>query len=165
MKTPLEGPSVITADDIRLIQASFRRVEAVRASAAERFFRELFSYDETLRGYFPADCWSREERLMNDVRGLSDGLVRADKLKSAIDSLAARLAGDLGRTPLHFYLGAAWFSTLEMVLGSQWDRRLHAAWFKLFEQVVAELRAIVSAQATSHPSGESPLTFAHASAA
>lgn len=165
MKAPQEEPSVITADDVRMIQESFRRVESVRASAAERFFRELFSYDETLRGLFPPDRWSREEQLMSDVRGLSDGLAQPDKFKLAIDSLARRLDGNLRRMPLHLYIGAAWFSTLEMILGSQFDRRLHAAWFKFFEQVVAELRAVVSVQTKLHSTADTPLTFAHASAA
>lgn len=83
MKAPQEEPSAITPDDVRLIQESFRRVESVRASAAERFFRELFSYDETLRGFFPPDRWSREEQLMSDVRGISDGLARPEKFKLA----------------------------------------------------------------------------------
>lgn len=148
-----------------MIQESFRRVEIVRASAAARFFRELFSYDDTLRGFFPTDLWSREEQLMSDVRGLSDSLACPDKLKSAIDSLATRPIGGSRRTPLHLYIGAAWFSTLEMVLGSQFDRRLHSAWFKLFEHVVAEVRAVALAPTTHRPNTDDPLTFAHPSAA
>ena len=162
MKAPHEGSTVITLEDIRLIQESFRRVEAVRASATERFYRELFSYDDSLRGFFPSDRWSREEQLMSNVREISDALGRPEVLKAAIDALATRWVAGMRRTTLHLYLGAAWFSTLEMVLGAQFERKLHAAWFKVFEHVVAELRAT---QTPADRSSEASMVFAHASAA
>lgn len=166
MKThPTEESAAITMDDIRLVQESFRRIEQVHGAAAERFFRELFSYDESMRAIFPIDHWSREEELMNVVRGISAGLTRPADFSRTIDSLVRRCAAGTLSNYLHLFVGAAWFSMLEVVLGPQFNRRMHAAWFKIFERVVAELRVAVSREMPATPESIGPVAFAHASAA
>ena len=166
MKThPNEESEAITLVDIRLVQESFRRIEQVHGAAAERFFRELFSYDESMRAIFPIDRWSREDELMNVVRGISAGLTRPADFSRAIDSLAKRCAAGVLSNYLHLYVGAAWFSMLEVVLCPKFNRRVHAAWFKIFGRVVAEIRVAVSSEMPVTSESIGPVAFAHASAA
>jgi hemoglobin-like flavoprotein len=143
------GPSTLTLDEIKLVQDSFVSVERAGPFVAENFFQQLFSYAPGLRTEFANDPWTHRAEFMRVIRGISAGLTRPEDFRQTTQNLAALVRTHAGND-LHYYVGAAWFSVLAQVLGSRFTQKIYAAWFKVFECFVNEVRSIA---ATSELSG------------
>src|SRR3954469_11376309 len=72
--SPLTDADAFTAGDVALIQSSFRALQRESRPAAQRFFRELFSYDAGLRNLFAPDPWTRQDHLLGAMRDIVDQL-------------------------------------------------------------------------------------------
>jgi len=162
---PRTPPSSLTPLEVGLVQESFRAVERQSRPAAERFFRELFSYDGSLRAHFARDHWNREEDLMTTLRTVLGQLGRGEELTGNLSAFAARCPAYLQSNYHHLYVGAALFSMLETVLGAGFNSAVYAAWFKVFELMVNELRANAVAKVPAIAAQRTHLVFAHPTAA
>src|SRR5688500_14675934 len=85
---PTRDSQAITPFDALLIQDSFRTVQQQSGPAAERFFRELFSYDVSLKQRFAPDRWRREEVLMDALRGVVEHVNSPDGVASELVRIA-----------------------------------------------------------------------------
>jgi hypothetical protein len=162
-RDPALDPQPLTLRDALLIQESFRIVEQRSGPAADRFFHELFSYDSSLRKIFVPDPWRREEGLMGLLRGIVNRAGSGDGVAVDLSWVACEYPEYVLSNYQHLYFGAALISALEGVLGAQF-KTVYRSWFKLFQQVVAELR--VQAAATGAIRSEhADHSFAHPTAA
>ena len=160
MKAQSAPSDAITPNEVRLIQGSFLAVQEQSVAAAARFFRELFSYDSSLRAHFAADPWSREEQLMTALRVTVEQLDSPQSLASHLTLLVQRFPAYALNNYYHLYFGASLFSMFEDVLGSRFNAAVYAAWFKVFERAVADVKA-----RAAHVTSQSTPSFAHATAA
>lgn len=158
----------LTLEEIKLVQDSFRVVEGSEPFVAENFFQQVFSYAPGLRKSFARDPWSSKSLFIDIIRGISVGLTHPDRFDRTVRHLAVLFRAHATRNDLHYYIGAAWFSVLSEVLGRGFTQKLYAAWFKVFEAVIIEVRcaadSISEETGTDHLHAGSSATV-HASAA
>jgi hypothetical protein len=157
-------PQPITLRDALQIQDSFRIVEQRSGPAADRFFRELFSYDSSLKKDFALDPWRREEGLIEVLRQIVSRVSSGDSVTVDLGWIAREYPAYVLSNYRHLYFGAALVSMLEAVLGAQF-KSVYGAWFKLFQHVTTQLR--VQAVATEPPvlAERVEHSFAHPTAA
>ena len=160
--SPTHDSHAITPNDALLLQDSFRAIQQQSGPAAERFFRELFSYDSSLKQLFASDRWRREEVLMKALGGLVDHLNSPDGVGPHLVELAREHPAYGLSNYHHLYFGAALFSMLEVVLGSRF-KLVYGAWFKLFQLAVSEVKAQVATVAIT--AAQQQPAFAHPTAA
>jgi hemoglobin-like flavoprotein len=162
-----EHPELLTPHELIVIRKSLRCVQTMSGPAADRFFRELFSYDPLLRPLFPTDPWRREVALMTTlhqcVERFEGGGNSNDRLNSIVETHAAYVLNNYH----YLYFGAALFAMLESVLGHQFTSVVYGAWFKLFQRVVgdAKLHAAGQVSLDVHRVVRGEMSFAHPSAA
>ena len=80
----------MTPNQIRLVQASFRQVAPIAASAADLFYSRLFETAPQVRAMFPEDISEQKKRLMTMLGNLVGGLNNLDTLMSAVRALGRR---------------------------------------------------------------------------
>jgi hypothetical protein len=136
---PARDSQAITPFDALLIQDSFRAIQQQSGPAAERFFRELFSYDVTLKQRFAPDRWRREEVLMDTLRGVVEHINSPEGVGAGLVRVAREYPTYGLSSYHHLYFGAALFSMLEVILGTRF-KLVYGAWFKLFQLAVAEVK-------------------------
>lgn len=154
---------VITASDVAHVRDSFRLVEVQSGPAADRFFRELFSYDRSLRDHFAPDRWSRNENLISALRNIVNQIEGLNESTNHLSGLAKKYPAYARSNYYHLYFGAALFSMLEDVLGARFNSVVYGAWFKVFQRVVAVVKA--QAVGSGVAADRSELSFAHPTAA
>jgi hemoglobin-like flavoprotein len=159
---PTQTPQAITPQDVVLLQESFRSIRRQSGPASDRFFRELFSYDASLKQLFVPDRWRREEVLMEALGGMVNNFNAESGVGPHLIALAREHPAYGLSNYHHLYFGAALFSMLEMVLGSRF-KVVYGAWFKLFQLLVGEVKAQAGSVALATERNEP--AFAHATAA
>jgi hemoglobin-like flavoprotein len=118
----------MTAQEIKLVQSSFRAVAPIADQAAALFYARLFELDPALRALFRGDMQEQGRKLMG-VLGLAVGsLEKLDQLLPAVRQLGVRHVG-YGVDDGHYAtVGAALLWTLEKGLGSAFTPEVRAAW-------------------------------------
>jgi len=152
----------LTPFEVGLIRTSFRDLQPRSGPAAQRFFRELFSYDAALRNLFAPSPWTRQENLMSVLSGVIDQIDNSTTLTTHLDEVVRRFPVFAINSYYHLYVGAALFAMLEDTLGPQFNAAVYAAWFKLFQRTVI---AVKSAIVANHHRRETVRPFAHPTAA
>ena len=159
---PTRDTHGITPRDAVLLQESFRAIRQQSGPASDRFFRELFSYDASLKKLFVPDRWRREEVLMDALGRVVDNLNSESGVGPHLIALAREHPAYGLSNYHHLYFGAALFSMLEMVLGARF-KVVYGAWFKLFQLLDAEVKTQAGSVALA--GGRDEPAFAHATAA
>jgi hemoglobin-like flavoprotein len=160
---PTRDSRAITPFDALHIQDSFRAVKQRSGPATERFFQELFSYDASLKEHFPRDRWRREEVLIEILEQIVGQMNSTGEVAVRLKEIARAHPTYLLNNYHHLYFGAALFSMLEVVLSARF-KVVYASWFKLFEQVVREMKAHAAASGVK-PAEREEHSFANATAA
>ena len=161
-QSTLISTDTLTPFEVGLIRTSFRVVQEQSAPAAQRFFRELFSYDRLLRDLFAPSPWTRQADLMGVLNGVIGQLDHSSALTAHLDEVVRRFPVFAINSYYHLYVGAALFATLEDTLGSRFSAAVYAAWFKLFQRTVVAVKSAI--QANLH-GRETARPFAHPTAA
>lgn len=156
-------PTPITLRDAVLIQESFRVLQQRSGPATERFFRELFSYDSSLKKNFAFDPWRREEGLIRLLGGIVNRVGSGGGIAEDLGWIAREHPEFVLSNYHYLYFGAALVAMLEGMLGAQF-KTVYRAWFKLFQHVVAELRTHAAAAGAVGPE-RAENSFAHPTAA
>ena len=118
---------------IRLLEASFAEVMAIRAEAAALFYERLFALDPALRPLFhDADMRSQEVKLMAALALVVGKLRQLDEVIPVLETLAVRHAG-YGVEERHYAtVGEALIQTLSLAFGERFTPELRGAWLTAY---------------------------------
>ena len=118
----------MTPAQIKLVQASFAKVAAIAATAADHFYGRLFEIAPHLREMFPDDLTEQKKKLMAMLGTVVAGLDRLDALMPAVRALGQSHA-EYGVTSAHFApVGVALLWTLKKGLGDDFTPDVREAW-------------------------------------
>ena len=127
--------AVLTADQCKLVQASFAQVDAVLDLVASRFYRRLFELDPALRPLFKTDLALQGERFMEKLAVAVKGLEDLDSIVPFVRILGRRhaLLGVRGRD--YDTLGEALLWALEEELGPAFQNDVRDAWSAAYKAI------------------------------
>jgi hemoglobin-like flavoprotein len=125
------GPTV-NANQIALVQDSFRLVAPIADTAAELFYARLFELDPSLRDLFPSDLREQRRKLMQTLTVAVRGLSNLESLAPVVRALGRRHVG-YGVQPEHFdTVGTALLWTLAAGLGPDFTDEVRDAWAAVY---------------------------------
>src|SRR4051812_47887639 len=120
--------TLMTPQQITLVQQSFAQVKPIAATAADLFYNRLFTLDPSLRGMFKKDMGQQGQMLMSMIGAAVGGLRDLDKLAPVVRQLGARHVAYGVKTEHYATVGAALLWTLEQGLGDAFTPEMHDAW-------------------------------------
>lgn len=122
----------MTAEQKRLVQASFAKVQPIADAAAAMFYARLFELDPSVRPLFKTDLTEQGQKLMRMIGMAVNGLERLDELVPAVRQLGIRHVG-YGVTDAHYdTVAAALLWTLERGLGLDFTPDVERAWVEVY---------------------------------
>lgn len=130
----------LSANDKRLIQVSFSKVEPIAEQAAEIFYAKLFEYDPRLRSLFKSDMTAQGRKLMQMLGTAVNGLDDLESLIEPLQALARRHLSYGVTVDDYTPVGNALLYTLKTGLQSDFDQQTRQAWIKLFTVVATVMR-------------------------
>jgi hemoglobin-like flavoprotein len=122
----------MTADDIQLVQESWRKVEPVKEIAAALFYTRLFELDPPLRSVCGDDLKASYQRFTQVICATVRGLARVDMLLPAVREFGIRhpLPGEAEQH--HANVAAALLWMLDKALRRDFTPEVKAAWIKAY---------------------------------
>jgi hemoglobin-like flavoprotein len=119
-------------EQITLVQEGFRKVQAIRDTAAELFYARLFTLDPSLKSLFDDDMKQQGRKLMAAIAFVVQGLNDPDAILPAVQDLGRRHVG-YGVLPSHYEtVGTALIWTLEQGLGEDFTEDAKQAWLAAY---------------------------------
>jgi len=118
----------MTPRQIEIVKLSFAKILPFKEQAAELYYCRLFELDPSLRLMFKSDMRDQKEKLMVAMALVVTNLDRPENLMPSARDLGRRHRS-YGVRPRHYdVFGAALLWTLEIGLGSGWNKELGEAW-------------------------------------
>jgi hemoglobin-like flavoprotein len=125
-----EGP--ITAQQVKLVQGSFAKVEPIADTAAELFYNKLFELDPSVRSLFKGDMRAQGRKLMAMIKTAVKGLDNLEKLVPAVQDLGRRHV-KYGVKDKHYgTVGTALIWTLEQGLKDTFTDDVRSSWTAVY---------------------------------
>jgi hemoglobin-like flavoprotein len=122
------GESIVTPQQIELVQSSFRKVVPIAGTAADLFYDRLFEIAPAVRPMFPQDLGEQKKKLIGMLATAVNSLHKLDTIVPAVQDLGRRHKG-YGVTAEHYTpVGAALLWTLEKGLGEAFTHDVKVAW-------------------------------------
>lgn len=138
----------MTAEQKRLVQKSFAKVQPMAGAAAGIFYAKLFELDPSLRPLFKTDLTEQGQKLMGMIALAVNGLDRIDQLVPAVRQLGVRHAA-YGVTDVHYdTVAAALLWTLEQGLGADFTPEVQSAWVAVYGVLASTMKDAARATAT-----------------
>ncbi len=141
-----EGP--ITAQQIALVQETFKAVLPIKDQAADLFYGRLFEVDPSLEALFPTDLTEQKQKLMSTIAIAVGGLSRLEEIVPAVQELGVGHVA-YGVKPEHYdTVGGALLWTLEQGLGEAFVPEVKEAWTQAYTILADTMKdAAASAEA------------------
>jgi hemoglobin-like flavoprotein len=129
---------------IRLLQASFAEVMAIRQEAAALFYERLFAIDPALRPLFhDTDMRSQEMKLMAALAMVVGKLRQLDEVIPGLETLAVKHIA-YGVEEHHYAtVGEALIQTLSLAFGERFTPELRTAWLFAYGAISGVMIAAV----------------------
>ena len=156
--------SAMTPADLAVVQRTLAVLTEQSGHATHVFYTRLFEYDPALKHRCPRDVHSRTTVLLDTLGEIVESLRSPGETAPQLQYWATMYPEYARNNFYHLYFGAAVFSMLEEVLGNTFAAPVYAAWYKVYELTVRQLKAAVTSSGVSVPA-TSQHTFAHATAA
>lgn len=119
-------------ETIKLVQGSWKKMEAVAPQAAALFYQNLFAADPGLRVLFKGEMEEQGRKLMQMLGLAVNKLNDLDRLLPVLRDLARRHAG-YGVEESHYAtVGAALIKTLGQGLGADFTVEVRLAWTTVY---------------------------------
>lgn len=136
---------------IRLLQASFAEVMAIRTQAAVLFYERLFAIDPALKPLFhDADMRSQEMKLMAALALVVGKLRQLDEVIPALEGLAVKHVA-YGVEESHYAtVGQALIETLSLAFAERFTPELRTAWLAAYGAISG---VMIAAAAKSQAAG------------
>lgn len=128
----------MTPRQIELVTASFARMLRHKEQAAELFFCRLFELDPSLRLMFRPNLTEhgmteQKQKLMVAIGLAVANLAQLETLRASALELGRRYRGDGVQKRHYAVAGAALLWTLEIGLGSSWNKETAEAWQNAYQ--------------------------------
>jgi nitric oxide dioxygenase len=131
------GSGTISAEQIALVQETFKAVLSIKDAAAELFYNRLFEDDPTLEALFPSDLTEQKQKLMATLATAVGGLGMLDEIVPIVQDLGIRHAA-YGVKPEHYdTVAGALLWTLEQGLAGAFTPEVKTAWTEAY-MILAE---------------------------
>ncbi|MDQ7246823.1 globin family protein [Dongia sedimenti] len=129
----------MTPRQIEIVKLSFGKIMPFKDQAAELFYCRLFELDPSLRLMFKSDMTEQKQKLMVALALVVTNLEKMDSLLPAIRELGRRHKSYGVRNRHYDVVGAALLWTLEIGLGTGWNKELADAWSNAYGRVAAAM--------------------------
>jgi hemoglobin-like flavoprotein len=140
--------SIMSPEEITLVQTTWQKVAPIKETAAELFYGKLFQLDPSLRALFKGDMQEQGRKLMTMIGLAVTSLTRLEQLLPVVQDLGKRHAS-YGVTAAHYgTVATALIWTLEQGLGSDFSDDVKAAWVKTYTalaNIMQEAAATIAA--------------------
>jgi hemoglobin-like flavoprotein len=122
----------MTADDIRLVQESWHKIEFVQEIAADLFYTRLFELDPDFRQRFGDDPRTRSLRFASFLQATVRGLGRLDALLPIVRALGIKHPVFAADERQHANVAQALFWSLEKGLRGEFTPQVKSAWIATY---------------------------------
>jgi hemoglobin-like flavoprotein len=120
--------TVMTRDQIALVQSSFQAVQPILEPAAMMFYDRLFDLDPALRALFRGSREDQARKLAQALAVVVTSIDRPEKIRGAVEALGRRHVGYGVRDEHYETVGKALLWTLEQGLGEAFSSEVRDAW-------------------------------------
>jgi hemoglobin-like flavoprotein len=135
------GESIVTPQQIELVQSSFKKVVPIAGTAADLFYDRLFEIAPTVRPMFPEDLGEQKKKLIGMLATAVNSLHKLDTIVPVVQDLGRRHKG-YGVTAEHYApVGAALLWTLEKGLGEAFTSDVKGAWTEAYTTLAGVMEA------------------------
>jgi hemoglobin-like flavoprotein len=135
------GESIVTPQQIELVQSSFKKVVPIAGTAADLFYDRLFEIAPTVRPMFPADLGEQKKKLIGMLATAVNNLHTLETILPAVQDLGRRHKG-YGVADDHYTpVGAALLWTLEQGLGADFTPDVKTAWTEAYTALAGVMKA------------------------
>jgi hemoglobin-like flavoprotein len=140
----------VTAEQIRLVQDSWRQLHGTVQPAAPRvaglFYSRLFALDPSVRPLFKSGLQEQGRKLMAMISMAVGALTRLDTIVPAVQDLGRRHAG-YGVEDRHYtVVGAALVWTLEQELNHHFTAEVEQAWRAAYHVLATTMKQAAASE-------------------
>lgn len=120
------------ADQIALVQETFKQVLPIKETAADLFYNRLFELESSTREMFPEDVTEQGKKLMAALATVVSGLTALETIVPTVQQLGVSHVG-YGVEDWHYdVVGQALIWTLEQGLGDAFTDEVKDAWLAAY---------------------------------
>jgi hemoglobin-like flavoprotein len=132
--------TVMTPHQMEIVKKSFAKIMPFSDQAVELFYCRLFELDPSLRLMFRSDMTEQKQKLMLALAMVVSNLEKMESILPAVRELGCRHKTYGVRNRHYDIVGAALLWTLEIGLGSGWNKELAEAWELAYGQVAGAMK-------------------------
>ena len=132
---------IMTNEQIKLVQDSFRQVAPIAETAAQLFYARLFELDPNLELLFKGNLSEQGRKLMQMLGVAVNSLDRMDQLLPVVRSLGARHVSYGVRDKDYDTVGQALLWTLRKGLGEAFTPDVEAAWSNVYAALASAMQS------------------------
>src|ERR1044071_2199656 len=133
--------AIMTNEQIKLVQDSFRQVAPIAETAAQLFYARLFELDPDLELLFKGNLSEQGRKLMQMLGLAVNSLDRMEQLLPVVRSLGTRHAGYGVRDKDYDTVGQALLWTLQKGLGESFTPDVEAAWSEVYATLASAMQS------------------------
>jgi hemoglobin-like flavoprotein len=135
----------MTPEQVKLVQNSFVKVEAIAETAADLFYDRLFEIAPAVRPLFPDDLAEQKVKLMDMLGTAVNNLHQIETIVPAVEELGRKHVG-YGVTSEHYdQVGAALLWTLEKGLADDFTAPVKEAWTETYGTLAGVMKEAAAA--------------------
>jgi hemoglobin-like flavoprotein len=132
---------IMTNDQIKLVQDSFRKVAPIAETAAQLFYARLFELDPGLELLFKGNLSEQGRKLMQMLGLAVNSLDRMDQLLPVVRSLGTRHISYGVRDKDYDTVGQALLWTLRKGLGEAFTHDVEVAWSDVYATLASAMQS------------------------
>jgi len=140
-RSNLEEDIIVTNEQIKLVQDSFRQVAPIAETAAQLFYARLFDLDPDLESLFKGNLSEQGRKLMQMLALAVNSLDRMEQILPAVRSLGTRHVAYGVRDKDYDTVGQALLWTLRKGLGEAFTPEVEAAWTNLYATLASAMQS------------------------
>jgi hemoglobin-like flavoprotein len=135
------GEAIMTNDQIKLVQDTFRQVVPIAETAAQLFYARLFELDPDIELLFKGNLTEQGRKLMQMLGLAVNSLDRMEQVLPAVRSLGRRHVTYGVSNKDYDTVGEALLWTLRKGLGEGFTPDVEAAWSTVYATLASEMRS------------------------
>src|SRR5215211_5290102 len=135
------GEIIMTNEQIKLVQESFRQIGPIAETAAQLFYARLFELDPDLELLFKGNLTEQGRKLMQMLGLAVNSLDRMDQLLPVVRSLGTRHVAYGVRDKDYDTVGQALLWTLRKGLGDAFTPDVEAAWNNVYATLASAMQS------------------------
>lgn len=132
---------IMTNEQIKLVQDSFRQVAPIAETAAQLFYARLFELDPDLELLFKGSLTEQGRKLMQMLGLAVNSLDRMDQLLPVVRSLGTRHGSYGVRDQDYDTVGQALLWTLQKGLGEAFTPDVETAWSNVYATLASAMQS------------------------